>query len=212
MTDLWDQCRETQVLPRKEDLESALETVDWTKVSIEGCTVCIPAGMELDLGAAAKGYIGDELQKYLEEQGCPAALLNLGGNIVTLGKKPDKKTWRIGARDPEGTASDITQMLSFSGSGTVVTSGIYERRVLIDGKEYHHLLDPKTGYPADTGLYSVTVIAPSSALADMLSTACFVLGTTEGMALLEKMEGAEGLFLLTDGSVVLTEGMKKHLE
>ena len=126
------------------------------------------------------------------------ACINLGGNIVVFGGKPDGSPWLIGIRDPNGTAADSEEVVSLP-SGVLVTSGNYERFFELDGVRYHHILDPKTGMPVQNGLASVTILAENSALSDALSTACFVLGEEGSQTLLDRYR-ARAIFLYQDGT------------
>jgi len=208
VTELWDFKAAAPSLPADEDLSAAVALVDYQKIQLDGNQVTIPAGMALDLGAIAKGFIADEVIKVLDKAGCSCALLNLGGNVLTHGTKKDGTSWSIGIRDPNRAASQALLSITFNGSRSVVTSGIYERGFDLHGIRYHHLIDPSTGMPADNDLMSVSIVAPSSAVADGLSTACFVLGSDKGIALLEQYENTEGLFLMKDGTQIMTSGFR----
>lgn len=198
MSALWDFASETPSVPDASMLKEAAQRVDWRNIRIEGTTVTLQNGAEIDLGGIAKGYIADRVAAYLKEQGVAHACINMGGNILVFGGKPDGTDWTIGIRDPNGTAEQSEEVLSLS-DGAVVTSGNYERFFLQDGVRYHHILDPKTGMPVQNGVASVTILSNDSALADALSTACFVLGPDASKALLERC-GARAIFLCTDGT------------
>lgn len=167
----------------------------------------MPRGMRLDLGAVGKGLALRKIKEFLEENGAEAALISLGGSILTYGEKPDGSSWKVGIADPRDTSGQIA-LLSLEGQWCVSTSGDYERYVEAGGARYHHIIDPATGKPADSGVRSVTVLARDGFLSDALSTACFILGVEKGMELAERC-GAETLFVTADGSVILSEGMKK---
>ena len=203
---LWDFTSESPSLPSEAALSEAAKKTDWTKLSLSGNTVTLPAEMSVDLGGAAKGYIADKIAEYLAENGVKCAVLNFGGNVLALGKKPDGTPWRIGIQKPYGETGEYVSLLEIPG-GAAVTSGVYERGFDLDGVRYHHLLDPETGYPVQNGLASVTVFCESSALADALSTAAFVLGREKGAALLAEF-GAEGAFLSESGELFLTDGLQ----
>lgn len=136
------------------------------------------------------------------------AVISLGGSILTYGSKPDGSTWKVGIIDPFDKSSNIG-ILSLEGQWCVSTSGDYERYVEVDGVRYHHILDPKTGTPAVSDVRGVTVLLKDGLLSDGLSTACFILGPEKGMALAAEY-GAEALFILSDGEVVLSEGMEQY--
>ena len=209
-SDLWDFKADEPEIPDSGELSSAAELVDYTKLKLEGDMVTLPAGMAIDLGAVAKGYIADKAAEYLKEKGVESAILNLGGNVVALDSKPDGREWSIGIQDPEkenGKAGYSVMVADKS----VVTSGIYQRGFDKDGVRYHHILDRATGWPVQNGLASVTIITGSSAMADAMSTACFVLGRDMGMSFAEEM-GVQAVFIGTDGKVSCTPALEGKLE
>ncbi len=195
---LWDYKRETPVLPAQTDIEAALAVSGGNAVSVKGNLARAQA--QLDLGAVAKGAIGDEAAQVLRERGVKSALLNLGGNILTVGDKPDGSPWRVSIEDPGGGAAVGT--LSFHGSASVATSSGAQRFIEVDGQRYHHILDPKTGWPTDSGLTSVTVLAPDGLTADALSTAIFVMGEDAAADMLEaRYPQVTAVMLRKDGSL-----------
>ena len=195
---LWNFTADPPTLPDADELEAALEHVNDANLLIDGNTVTLKNGAQIDLGGIAKGYIADCVASYLKANGVKHACINMGGNIVVFGGKPDGTPWTIGIRDPNGTAADSEEVLSLS-DGVLVTSGNYERFFLLDGVRYHHILDPTTGMPVQNGLASVTILADNSALSDALSTACFVLGEQASKPLLEHY-GVRAIFLYSDGT------------
>ena len=207
---LWDFKAETPALPDAGELAEAVSRVDWRKLQIEGNTVTLPAGMMIDLGGIAKGYIGDAVRAYLEGRGITSAVLSFGGNIVTIGEKPDGTSWKIGIQDID-RPTGAYMLVAETRGGSAVTSGIYERGFDLDGVRYHHLLEPATGWPAQNTLASVTILTDSSALADGLSTAAFVLGEDKGMALIENMKDTEAVFIRRDRTVLYSSGAERFL-
>ncbi len=205
---LWDIMADEPHVPDADAISAALARVDWTKVSVDGNVVTLQAGMGLDLGGIAKGYIADKLREYLSENGVDSALINLGGNVLTLGGKPDGSNFTIGVQKPFGQNSDILGACRLKGM-SVVTSGIYERYFVEDDRLYHHILDTKTGYPVENELYSVTIISPTSTDGDALSTICFALGSEDGMALIETLDGIECVYCLSDGTLLFSSGARK---
>jgi len=173
-----------------------------------GATTVLPAGMQLDFGAVGKGLALEQIQELLKAQTeIPAAVISAGGSILTYGTKPDGSPWKVGVVNPDNTSQNIA-VLALEGDWYVATSGDYERYVEVDGVRYHHMIDPATGYPVDNNVRSVTIISREGLLSDALSTACFVLGVEKGLELAEGYE-AEVLFVLEDGEMVMSEGMKE---
>lgn len=195
------------VPPEEEQLAKALEQCGSGRLNISDGRLYLPEGMQLDLGAVGKGIALDHILTYLQgKDEITGAIISLGGSILTYGRKPDGECWKVGIADPADTASNVG-ILTLEGEWFVSTSGDYERYVELEGIRYHHIIDPVTGYPADSGVAGVTILAKDGFLSDALSTACFILGEEKGMALAESC-GAEVLFVGKDGSITMSEGMK----
>ncbi|HZK39041.1 MAG TPA: FAD:protein FMN transferase, partial [Clostridia bacterium] len=199
---LWDFGGENERLPKKDDLDSLLDKVDYRSVEIIGNTVKIARGQSLDMGAVGKGIACDEAGKILSESKVKSAIISVGGSILLYGDMDD---FRVGVRDPNGRSTDYMGILTLK-SGCISTSGSYEKVFTRDDKSYFHILDPKTGYPAQSGLTSVTVVCDSGLISDALSTACFVLGYENSLPLLAKYK-AEAVFIADDRSVKVTPGL-----
>ena len=197
VTDLWD--FENGIIPNGSNIAEQLKNVDYKKIAINGNTVELN-GAKIDLGAIAKGYIADKVSAYLKENGAKSATVNMGGNIAVFGENYSN----IGVKDPFGDGIAATLKVK---NRSVVTSGTYERCFTKDGKNYHHIIDTKTGYPAATDIKSATVIGNDGTSADALSTCCILLGLQDGMQLIEKTENVEALFIYSNGGIHISSGI-----
>lgn len=206
VTALWKFTSDSPHVPTAEELEAAVCSIDNRLIRLEGDTLLLPEGMQLDLGGIAKGYIADQIANELRDQGVRSALLNFGGNVVTIGCKPDGSPWSIGLQAPFQEPGKAFFAALPCVDGTVVTSGVYERGFNQNGKRYHHLLDPRTGRPVENGVLSVTLLGKDSLLADAVSTACFVLGPEEGLPLAHHY-GMSVIYLFEGGKVRYTRGL-----
>lgn len=204
---LWGWYDGSPTVPEAAELTAALALVDYERLRLEGLDAALEKpGMAVDLGGIAKGYAAGSAAKVLHDQGVTSALLNLGGNIRAVGAKPDGSPWIVGIADPQDPSSycgtvEVTDC-------AVVTSGDYQRYFTQDGQTYHHIFDPETGFPADTGLRSVTVLCEDDTWADGLSTALFVLGLQDGAALWRSCPVDFEAVFLTDDGISITEGLK----
>ena len=184
-----------------------LGNVGYDKITINGSIVTVPTGMEIDLGAVAKGYASDAVLQILDENKINSALINLGGNVYALGRKPDNTKWKVGIQNPVDTNKMICTLAIENKA--VITSGNYERVFEIDGKKYWHIIDPQTGYPADNGIISATVIGDSGLDCDALSTALFVMGTEKAIDFCKKHKEIEVILVTKDMKIYATDGLKK---
>lgn len=188
--------------------ETSEDTSQNTNTNESVSSIYIGDKCTLDLGAVGKGIACDVVQDYLKKQKeVSGALIAVGGSILLYGSKADGSDWNVAVQNPRGQDGEVMGVLSLSGTTNVSTSGDYEKYFMQDGKRYHHILDPSTGYPADSGLISVTIVSDSGLLSDGLSTACFVLGKEKGQKLLETY-GAEGIFIDQNKKVTVTKGLK----
>lgn len=201
---------ENVTIPTAQEIRERQGLCGQERMEIRDGKIYLQEGTILDLGSIGKGYALDHLKKLLEEDGgrrCEAGIFSLGGSILTYGSKPDKSKWRVAVVDPMHEGETIG-VLELEGTWCVSTSGDYERYFEYQGKRYHHLLDPETGYPAESGVRSVTILSKSGLYGDALSTACFVLGREKGMALASKY-GVEILVVDESGVLYLSEGMRQ---
>ena len=193
-------------IPANNEIADLLQSADDTKISVKDHTVQCPADMEIDLGAVAKGYTGDAVMEIMREHRVSSAIINLGGNVQTLGSKPDGSKWTVGITDPFSPDS-LIGTVSVTDKA-VITSGNYERFFTgDDGQKYWHILDPETGCPADNGLVSVTVIGDCGAECDALSTALFVEGTENAVQHWRRSGDFEMILVTSDGDLLMTEGI-----
>lgn len=204
----WGFTTDKKRVPSKNEIAQLLEKVDFTKISLKGNEIRLEPDMMLDIGAVGKGYAGDVVTSLLKEKGITSALLDLGGNIQTIGEKPDGSDWQIGLKSPENDGS--LGVLSIS-DRAVVTSGNYERYFIgEDGKAYGHIINPETGYPAESGLLSVTIVAQEGKLCDALSTSLFVMGLDKAAAYWREHQDFEMILITEDGEIHLTEGIRER--
>jgi len=207
LTGLWDFHAETPKLPDPDAIAAAVKSIDYRNVIVNGSEVTLAnPDAALDLGGIAKGYIADKMKEYLLSEGIASGLINLGGNVLTIGTKEDGSAYTIGIQRPFDETGAPAAALSIKDQ-TVVTSGVYERCFEQDGIRYHHILDTDTGYPYDNGLLSVSVICRDSADGDGLSTTCFALGLEKGMELIETLEHTEAVFITSDQEIHGTSGI-----
>lgn len=197
-------------VPTENEIAALLEHVDYENISFDSAsgTVTLEEGMQIDLGSIAKGYTGDCLAQLLEEGGVTSGLLNLGGNVQTIGAKPDGSPWRVAIQDPE-TAENLAVLEVVDKA--VITSGGYERFFEENGQTYWHIIDPATGHPARSGVISATIIGDRGLLCDGLSTALFVMGVDAAAELWRERGGFEAVLVTDDGRIYITEGLEENL-
>ncbi len=192
-------------IPSAQTLNSLLGSIDYTKVSVTGNTITLPSDAKIDFGATAKGFAADRAVELLKSSGATGAILNLGGTVAAYGQKPGSDGWRVGIADPENTAAYIGYITCRD--KIIATSGGYERCFEgEDGKTYCHIIDPKTGLPADNGLLSVTVISDSGTLSDALSTALFVMGAEKAAEYAKSCGDFDFVMLTADGRAIASAG------
>ena len=211
LSDLWHFSENDGEVPEEADIEIAVATIDDTAVSIQGNTAALTnPDAKLDLGGIAKGYIADRMKEHLKDEGITSGIINLGGNVVVIGSKPDGSQYKVGIQKPFSDQNDVIAYVQ-TDEISVVTSGVYERYFYVGDQLYHHILDLSTGYPADNGLTSVTIISENSVDGDGLSTTCFLLGMEKGMALIESMPDVEVIFITDQNEIQTSSGVGDSL-
>lgn len=186
---------DSSVIPSDEKIDEYLGHVDYNKIKIDGNNVMITdEKTQIDLGGIAKGYIADKMKEYLKSKKVTSGIINLGGNVLTIGSKSYGSDYTVGIQKPFDRSGASIATIKIDDK-SVVTSGIYERYYKVDGKIYHHILDTQTGYPVENDLYSVTIISDSSCDGDALSTTCFALGKDKAEEFIKSMDGVEAIFV-----------------
>jgi thiamine biosynthesis lipoprotein len=212
LVDLWGIGTTNARVPTQDEINIAMANIDIDAIISDGKRVILlNEGMKIEVGGIAKGYIADRVAEYLKENGCDGAIINLGGNVLTVGEKPDGTKWRIGIQnpfEPTGTYIRVVEVEEMS----VVTSGSYERFFTEDGITYHHILDPNTGYPVETDIAGVSIISSKSVDGDGLSTTVFALGYEKGISLIELISGVECIIILKDGNIQYSSGIAEFLD
>lgn len=201
-------------VPTKEEIEDTIKKIDYSKVELNQETkeaFITDEGMKIDLGSIAKGYAADEIVKILKEEGVTQAIVDLGGNIFAMGLKEGNKNWKIGIQNPFDNRGSVVGSIEVTDK-SVVTSGVYERYLEKDGVKYHHILNPKTGYPYETDIIGVSIVADKSIDADALSTLVFTKGIEEGIKFVEKLDGIDAIFINDKNEVYITAGLKDNFK
>ncbi|WP_219620144.1 FAD:protein FMN transferase [Bacillus canaveralius] len=208
---LWNNGKDTFKPPEESRIRKIVPLVDYSDLLLDPCEKAAGLqrlGQSIDLGGIGKGFAGDQFLEVFKKYGVASAFTNIGGNVMALGTKPDGSPWRVGIQHPRQENS-LMGLVSVADK-TVVTSGDYQRYFIdSNGKRHHHILDPSTGYPAKSGLVSVTIVAYSSMAADALSTILFVAGMEKGLELLRRFSGAEAILVDIDLQVHVTAGLKR---
>lgn len=207
IVDLWD-INDNPHIPQENDIIKTLKYVNYKDIIIKNDTIKLShKNQTLDLGGIAKGYAADQIKNLLQDKKVISAIINFGGNIQTLGNNNDKD-FNIGITKPFGeNAGDYSAKLKIEDM-SVVTSGIYERYFKKNNKIYHHILNPKTGYPVENNLYSVTIISKNSIDGDALSTSAFVMGLSKGLSLINSLDNIYAVFITKDYKIHLSDGLK----
>ena len=210
LTSLWDFTAEDPKVPDDAAIQKALPLCSSDGVTIDGQDITLPSDdIQFDVGAIAKGYIADRMKDLLVKKGVKSAIINLGGNVLCIGSKPDGTPFKIGIQKPFADRNETEAVMDITGK-SVVSSGIYERCFKQGGKLYHHILNPQTGYPYENGLISVTIISDQSVDGDALSTTCFALGLEDGLKFAEK-KGVQAVFITEDYELHYTDGFQDEI-
>ena len=199
---------EHAAVPSAEELYRAGEHTDIEQVVLDpeaGTVYLADPEMSLDVGAVAKGYAVELTARKMEAQGVASLLMSIGGNLRSIGRKGDGTTWRAGVQNPDLTAAAQNLALLDLTDASLVTSGSYQRYYTVDGKQYHHIIDPETLYPAEYN-WAVSVLTADSGLADALSTALFAMPVEDGKKLTDGWEGVEALWVRQDGTLEYSAG------
>lgn len=210
LVDLWAINPPNGYVPTEEELQTSLSKINYNNMIIdeENNTILLKdEGMIANLGAIAKGYIADEVKEILVENDVKNAIINLGGNVLLVGGRADNSGFKIGVQDPNSDRGAYLGIID-DRDLSVVSSGDYERYFEVEGKRYHHILNPATGYPADNEIRQVTIISKFSIDGDGLSTSTFLLGLKDGMKLIERIDDVEGIFVTKDHKIYLTSGIR----
>ena len=214
LVELWSIGNEKAKVPTRDEIVKTKELVDYKKVRISEDTKSIfleEENMKIDLGSIAKGYAADKVADIMRAEEVQRAIIDIGGNIYALGQKDEGERWTIGIQNPFDTRGEVVGSIGINNQ-SVVTSGIYERFIEEDGKKYHHILNPKTGYPYENDIAGVTIIADKSIDADALSTIVFTKGIEKGIKYIEEKENIEAIFISKDKDICLTSGLRKNFE
>ena len=209
LIDLWAIDPPDGHYPSQAELDAVLPLIDCHKMQfLEDDQIELQdKGMVVNLGAIAKGTIADEVKTYLLNRGVTSALINLGGNVLAVGSKPDGSSFVIGIQDPNSDRGEYLLSLEVDDT-SVVSSGDYERYFIYNGKIYHHILNPKTGFPAETNIKQVSIVTKNSQTADGLSTSVLLLGVKKGIELVESLDGVEAIIISKDHYIYFTEGLR----
>lgn len=203
---LWGFYGNEYSIPESDDIIKALGFTGSKNIEFLGNSVRMPKNSGIELGAIAKGYLGDRLKSIIKENGVESAVISLGGNITLIGDKPNGEPWSVAIKSPFSQNEFIYEFL-ISGDLSVVTSGAYERYFEKNGEIYHHIIDPDTGYPAESDLASVTVIGEDGAICDALSTALFVMGKEEALTFLSQREEISYVLVSNGGEITKSENL-----
>lgn len=214
LVELWGIGTDRAKVPTLHEIEKALTLVGWKEVVVlrDPGVVALPrSGMAIDLGAVAKGYIADKVKELFIAQGVKSAIINLGGNVLLFGEKPNNVLFRVGIQNPFSSRGSYLGVVSGK-DFSVATSGIYERYFEEDEKTYHHILNPKTGYPAESDIAGISVITKESFEGDCLSTSLFMMGSKKALEFIENRNGVDAIIITKEKKVLITDGLSESFQ
>lgn len=210
---LWNIGTKQETIPKKNEIEEKLKLVNYNDVILDenNYSVMLKHNKQaLDVGGIAKGFAADEVRDIFYKYNVKSALIDLGGNIFALGSKEDGTSWKVGIQNPFKSRGEYIGILSVKNK-SVVTSGNYERYFMKDGKRFHHIIDPKTGYPSQSKIISATIISDDSIDGDGLSTGVYILGIDKAMKIIEAISGVDAIFVTEDKKLYTTSGIDKNI-
>lgn len=209
---LWQIGTENENIPEEKDIKEKLKLVNYNDIIMnynEQSVLLKHKYESIDLGGIAKGYAADEVRNIFIKNHIKSALIDLGGNIFALGSKPDGTPWNIGIQDPVKPRGEFVGVLNLKNK-SIVTSGNYEKYFIKEGKKYHHIIDPRNGYPSESNLMSATIISDDSLDGDGLSTGVYILGMDKAIKLIESMKGIDAIFITKDKEIYSTSGIRDN--
>lgn len=208
---LWSIGTKEEKIPEEAEIRTAMELVNYNDVLLDEDKHSIMLKQKkqaLDVGGIAKGFAADEAHDIFLKHKIKSALIDLGGNIFALGCKQDKTPWKVGIQNPFNSRGDFLGILDVENK-SIVTSGNYERYFMKDGKRFHHIIDPKTGYPSESKIISATIISDNSIDGDGLSTGIYILGVDKALNIIEAIRGVDAILVTEDKKVYMTSGVKE---
>lgn len=209
---LWRIGSENPRLPNKKEIQEKQKLVNYKDIMLdeENCSIGLKSeNQAIDVGGIAKGYAADEVRSIFVKNGIKSAIINLGGNIFVLGNKADGKPWKVGIQDPLKNRGEFVGIIAASNK-SIVTSGNYERYFQVEGKKYHHIIDPRTGYPSESEIISITIISDLSIDGDGLSTGLYIMGVEKAYSLIESLPSVDAIFITSDKRIYVTSGIKDN--
>ncbi len=210
VVELWGFPDKNFRVPETEELNKALESVDYKNITLENGKVNIKNNSQIDLGGIAKGFTSDSLMKLFAENGIKSGLVSLGGNVQAIGTKPNGDMWNVAIQNPFDESGESYIGAVKIADKAVITSGGYQRYFVYDDVKYHHIINPETGYPANSGLVSVTIVSENGTLADGLSTSLYVMGLEKSIELWKTHNDFDVVFVTENNEIYITDGIKDY--